>query len=100
MEHTPTPWKVVKTPKQEGGNITQIYGGDGFEVVTRVRSAERSTAKNAAFIVKAVNSHEELLEALKEIVQIELDQDPESRNVQDEALAQYQSIIAKAEGGH
>jgi hypothetical protein len=40
----------------------------------------------------------EVLKALKEIVGIEWAQDPESRNVRDEHLKQYEALIKKAGG--
>ena len=54
--------------------------------------------EQAAFIVRACNSHEALLKALKEIINIEWAQDPESRNVRDEHLKEYDRLIKKAEG--
>lgn len=50
-KHTPTPWKV--------GSDSSIYGDEGhyFVATTQKRS-------DAEFIVRAVNSHDDLLQAL------------------------------------
>ncbi len=74
MEHTPTPWKYemrnhvngytgqmgfeIEGPQKKKslvGNIPTFYGVGGF----------LGNKTDAAFIVKAVNSHEELVAALK-----------------------------------
>jgi hypothetical protein len=62
-KHTPTPWKLDQDDRFVNGPKGQaIFGalGDG--------SDETHTA-NAEFIVRAVNSHEALLEAAKEMLE-------------------------------
>lgn len=91
--HTPTPWRVrfeefhggyvISVPK----NQSEIYkargwdrddgGGSGIAIclVPNGCAGEGDIAKtNAEFIVRAVNSHEELLEAVKDAL-CELDPD-------------------------
>lgn len=70
LNHTPTPWKVTKN-----GGIS----GDGEVIICNDTKAVREelaqpvnngfgrASANSAFIVRAVNSHEELLEALRVI---------------------------------
>lgn len=55
--HTPTPW-FIKNGQLKGQGLTTgvLYGGNPTEL----------WRANAAFIVKAVNCHEELVEALQE----------------------------------
>lgn len=61
-KHTATPWKVCRTsaPYLIVGNIKDIYS---TWVVNDVASEA-----NAAYIVKAVNAHEALVEALKAVL--------------------------------
>lgn len=55
-EHTPTPWQV-----DENGAIYQpFFGGD---IVARVTAHNR--AADAELIVRAVNSHDDLVAALR-----------------------------------
>jgi hypothetical protein len=49
--HTPTPWRI--------GIAGRVLGGDGLSVVSFNRKA------NAAFIVRAVNAHDDLVAALR-----------------------------------
>lgn len=57
--HTPTPW-IAKPHKGDIKLMATIGGADGIQIAY-------TTPENAAFIVRACNSYEELLEALKEI---------------------------------
>lgn len=57
---TPRPWKVWP---MDGMNILQ---DDGKGDASRHSIARALEVKDAAFIVRAVNAHEELLAALKE----------------------------------
>jgi len=63
MRHTPTPFKALKT-KYKDGPVYWIKSGDIF--VGKVYSHDGQPAgENAAFIVRAVNAHEKLVELLK-----------------------------------
>jgi len=77
MTHTPTPWRVEQESTQIWNVIDeqdQTTYALGYPIVTCRTSPCSSWAKgpnvdegeaNAAFIVKAVNSHEKLVEALR-----------------------------------
>jgi hypothetical protein len=67
--HTPTPWRVYKTTNgrlllgigdADAGGITDAEFG--------LWRSEPERSANAAFIVKAVNSHEALVTALRDIL--------------------------------
>ena len=89
MNHTPTPWKVEPDGFHIQGNaregIAQIYG---FDKPTR--------EANAAYIVLAVNSHQELLEALKGI--LEIGKRDMSNSKYDGYFEAAKLAIAKAQG--
>lgn len=55
MEHTPTPWRV------SDGIDRRIVASDGMPVAKPIAM---NVEHNAAFIVRAVNNHAKLLEAL------------------------------------
>ena len=59
VEHTPTPWK-------QGYNDKQCLYAD-YKHVSTMQCNVKSWEANAAFIIKAVNSNEELLAACKEL---------------------------------
>lgn len=61
MTHTPTPWKV---------DIRGFIFSDAKDCVVAVGPTNDKGAykHNAAFIVRAVNCHEELVECLKKLV--------------------------------
>jgi hypothetical protein len=62
VQHTPTPWREAGIKPKDEGPLTALVGDINEESVHigTIRSKE-----DAAFIVRAVNSHEELLGALK-----------------------------------
>lgn len=77
--HTPTPWEL------KGSYIV----GDGNTVLNLTGAmAGDDTDADAAFIVRAVNAHEDLLLSLKR-----LESDPDDKN----ARAEARRVIAKAE---
>lgn len=81
--HTPTPWEVMN-----GVQITTIDTSAGCIATTHKNAHRDSTPEvDAAFIVRAVNSHEALLEAAK-AMQITLAMDGKSRIAWDKAIAQ------------
>lgn len=57
IQHTPTPWEQ----KSQSNGQAQIYGENGKTIAITYYNDE-----DAALIVRAVNSHEALLEAAKE----------------------------------
>lgn len=59
-DHTETPWRVSLATSSEGH--TFIYGAASWPIA---KAFER---RDADFIVKAVNCHDELLEALKALL--------------------------------
>jgi hypothetical protein len=61
-QHTPTPWHVEESADHGIGKFRGIFGPDGFEIVNQHGVLTKS---DAAFIVRAVNSHEALLEAAR-----------------------------------
>ena len=68
MEHTPTPWTVFNPDNdQHIGDYLEIYH-ESILIADVLRPGPVDAKANAAFIVKAVNSHEELLESLQSIV--------------------------------
>lgn len=69
VEHTPLPWKVVETLGEDAivQNIPWKSPGIAPITVAHVWSHGKNgdPKANAAFIVKAVNAHEELVELVK-----------------------------------
>lgn len=66
IQHTPTPWHL---DDMEQGII--VADGNGYSIVD-CRSGkldEEDHAANAAFIVRAVNCHEELIETIRWMAQ-------------------------------
>lgn len=95
MKHTPTPWKIEVV---EG---LSIYGPEGLLLADL--KGNHQTKANAAFIVKAVNCHEEMLTALRSVrneYRRYVLNDP--KNIEDaigsRVLAQIDRAITKAEG--
>lgn len=84
--HTPTPWQDVA--------ISGVrHDHDGFTVWTHWLPDQPSEQRraNVEFIVRAVNCHEELIEALKAVVAV-----ADRKTVE---FDQARAAIAKAEGG-
>lgn len=63
-EHTPTPWFIdeYKSVVDEKG---QTISANGFSLVMSYGDNQKFARANAAHIVKCVNMHDELVEALK-----------------------------------
>lgn len=106
--HSPTPWHVDVTylgkdrqrtdfvirskadSLPDGSRVAII--SDGSHVLDP--KPNEAAAANATFIVRAVNSHEELLEALKDALRIVQAYRPQAERT----ISQSQAAIAKAEG--
>ena len=68
--HTPTPWEQSKTyivQKGHGVSLANATVMKGLSINADAENYEKALA-NAAFIVRAVNSHDALLNASKEVV--------------------------------
>lgn len=86
-KHTPTPWEVK-------GNLNKIENAKGLTVCD-LRSNTVDADADAEFIVRAVNSHEELLAVVRNLVTC-MDAEPDGFHVA--FIAQAKKAIAKAEG--
>lgn len=86
MTHTPTPWKNCENA---------IYGADRTPIcdtmrVLNVDNNDSPYEANAEFIVRAVNSHEELVEALKIVLA--------NASMPTDIRENTKQVLAKAEG--
>lgn len=80
------------TPCKEHKPTSFVYG------CLNCNPTKPNEIKKSMRIAYAFSEGPALLKALKEMVAVEWDQDPESRNQQDSKLRQYEKLIAKAEG--
>lgn len=67
QQHTPTPWRISEVFGR--GHKNHIAGADDYQV-SDCESYKKSLIEqeaNAAFIVKCVNAHDELVEALRDV---------------------------------
>lgn len=99
--HTPTPWNT--TEPQPGVKIA-IMAQDGqhvADVIDQGLGVDTANMKaNADFIVRAVNSHEDLLAACKQAMGAfvnHLDYDCNESSVERESYRALRAAIAKAE---
>lgn len=61
MKHTPTPWRVA-----ERWHVITDDNGQWLADTVTVQRLNEEEAANAAFIVRAVNSHNALVDALRD----------------------------------
>jgi hypothetical protein len=62
--HTPTPWKLMKNGRIAGPHIQLARGYQDVLGMITMNGDHQNMRANAAFIVKAVNAHDVLVEAL------------------------------------
>jgi hypothetical protein len=84
--HTPTPWKLISGPFGTGHH----FGNDEQPI------GKTKTIADAAFIVRAVNSHEELLKLVKDLNYAFYAIG--TSKAMKEVMARSKEIIAKTEG--
>ena len=94
-QHTPTPWHQVDNT---GALVIDLNGNVMAHCAVQDELPMTERQANAAFIVRAVNSHEELIEALKEVTEWLAASCTTSDGAQTEAIKQANSAIARAEG--
>lgn len=106
VAHTPTPWKVYRTPS---GAIRGIGEANGDGILDHHGGFWRMGAEaeaNAAFIVRAVNAHDDLIETLHEVAEfLDNQSDVEDGdygvprpNRAMQLLIEVRNAISKAEG--
>ena len=82
MEHTATPWKLPADDDRHPNDIPDFIAGDigyRFLIVHPAGMVKTSEIKaNAAFIVRACNSHYQLVSALQEAIEELWDRDHSS----------------------
>lgn len=94
IKHTPTPWQVIKE-SQRHDYFGSLYIKAGKTVIANlVFQLDDSEKANAEFIVRAVNSHEALLEAARCAGDALVD-----GQHKDIAINLLRQAIAQAEGG-
>lgn len=89
-EHTPTPWQLAE------GNKRIIYSrGHTVTCVTESQNGINEAVANAKFIQRAVNSHYELVGALKECVRLlaDYEKDEESEDQDHEEWIAYKAAL-------
>lgn len=86
VQHTPTPWL-----KAELGVVRNEV--DNYLVARCIGDTDQEADANAAFIVRAVNSHEAMLEALKLVVR-----DLKKYGKYEASSVYLELIISQAEG--
>lgn len=100
--HTPTPWKFVEssTNGQPDGATFWLVDSQDESVANLSRLGGKAIEKqriNAAFIVRAVNSHEELLACLKGAMMIVKTLSSDNDTV---FVKEAEQVIAKAEASN
>lgn len=92
-KHSPLPW-VFKDRRTEGKRVqvSTAYNHVGAPPQVCAMWNSRMAAENAAFIVRACNSHYELIEALEHLVGLEV------WNADAIILRPAKAAIAKAKG--
>jgi hypothetical protein len=91
-EHAPTPWVIGGDDWEPWKGAISIIGAD-YETIFWTPSG-RNEAANAAFIVKAVNSHASLVKALESCVEARMP--GEARRIAREAL---RSVVGGSSNG-
>ncbi len=100
--HTPTPWKVreYKYGKDYTGVIETmdgIYLGEMSCTMGQTKKEDQTPIANAAYIIRAVNAHEDLVTALKASIKLMESKDT-SWSFHEDIFIQMREAIAKAEG--
>jgi len=91
QRHTPTPWSLNSGYNKAGAPFFEIKDKDGFNLLA-IRGGVIPISQDADFIVRAVNSHEAMLKALKEAQKVIAAQN--NGNM----LVSIEDAIAQAEG--
>jgi hypothetical protein len=110
-EHTPTPWVVEPCVADCGESI--VITAKDYGVLAKIspvtpEEADKRALKvweglhepwdmpNAELIVRAVNTHDRLISALRFVVNNEYARQEESRNLENETLESYGELLKEA----
>lgn len=90
--HSPLPWEVP-----DGGIRPAIFAEDGSHVASMSDTGDEAEA-NAALIVRAVNAHDELVAALRDLTNAypESDDDNSEANLWARYGSEFASAVSKA----
>lgn len=101
MNHTPTPWTIGQYQREIDANgekvlVTGIYSSaEGVKVakmeVWTGEEYRRESDANAEFVVTACNAHEELVAALRGMVDL-MDNKPTSYE-EDQQISKYRQVL-------
>jgi len=100
MKHTATPWKkgtyknCITAETNDGLTINGAYQDEAIDYYGGYLIAESVSKNNAQFIVKACNSHEELIDALEGMVDT-FKTLPTKTNRQQDALDEAQELLTE-----
>lgn len=101
-KHTPTPWKIgldeTFSPAKWDIGFNSIENGEQAGVGYAKVAARCYTKEDAAFIVRAVNSHEALLDAAKRAEKFISEEFPHLKGAAYNMLGELRDAIAEAEG--
>lgn len=95
-KHTPGPWDIEVVGHTDGEDaqcVCEILGNDRM-----ARVAEFVSEDDAIYIVRCVNSHDDLLAALKLFANIDLSTPSNLWSINTHYCEQARAAIAKAEG--
>lgn len=103
-QHTPTPWQLKNLEGSDLPFIVSTTQSSYAVADTGLGSVSSAEAwANAAFIVRAVNSHEALVEALQDVLDLAEDLDGDTQNLtvtmSIESWSRIEDLIAQAKGG-
>ena len=102
-QHTPTPWKWSDDGTRSHLIQADLEPGDGDDILWH-GGAWAMKPENKAFILRAVNSHDELVEALEELLRHEGDREVDGIGLEhdteplEKAKRKAREALAKAQG--
>lgn len=100
MTHTPTPYKVEQGQGYHDGHwVITAEGMPANSPLAHIQQTcgPEESYPDALFIVKACNAHEELVSALKGMIEL-MDNKPTSYD-EDQQISSYRAILSNAEKG-
>ena len=97
--HTPTPWHVNRALTRDGSalwaNVYSETNDDSYNIIAHMQDGDKLA--NASFIVRAINAHEALVEALEAMLGINNPQGGEIGHIDYlEAVKLARAALAKA----